>query len=212
MTYTDSRRHWIVRAAGMKPVTLPPRRTFDAAIGIGIGTSRDGQYANSRSGANALGCLQAVESGRAGNIILTGGQDGRPRKPNGITEAEGMLRLIEDRATMPLRVYLDLIAKKTKFNALNTLKIMQACFFRTAAIYAEALHAPRVERTFRKIWPAKFPFVVIPTYGLYDDGVGLLETPHGFFVFNTAVTIGEPIMDACRPVEQFFEKMFNRAA
>lgn len=173
----------------MKPRVPPEGSRHDVAIAIGIGVNKAGNGPNGRSRANALQAEMFYNSElyRANNILLLGG--GKPHPITGMTEAAGMKLAIHwTRYQAEKTLFLEEISDSTLLNATAGLRIMKEQGWKSAIICAEALHAGRVESTFRKQWRAHgLEFMVIPTFGQYDESDGMFTTPAGFFFYNTFI-------------------------
>jgi hypothetical protein len=216
VVYTDSRRSWLVRKFGMQPTRLPPM-VFDVAIGLGIGTSKDGKGANSRSAANAFRCKELLDTRKVKNIMFVGGA----HKPGGVVEAVGMWKAIGS----PPGVVLETTSKTTETNALRSLEILKACSWKTAILCVETVHAKRRMRpTFEEVWyaPGEDPrlyFAIEPTFGLYDDAPDFLESPLGhvlekplgFVLFDLGATYGLPLIKNNPLMKNRAKRFFNRA-
>jgi hypothetical protein len=204
MKHSDSRQYWPVRWFGMREVKVIPRG-YDAAMAVLIGTSKDGQYANSRSAACAFKCVRLQQGGHVDHVVLIGGGGGK--EPGHVVEAVGAWRTIG----CPGGVVLELTSQTTETNALRALEIMRKHGWRRAIICAEAIHAKRVKRDFTRAWAGSgCRFIVVPTYGLYDDAKDWKETSWGFLLFNTMATLGLPVLKRVKWLKRLFLRRFNR--
>jgi uncharacterized SAM-binding protein YcdF (DUF218 family) len=178
----------VVTFFGMRQKTHDLYRTFDVAIAIGIGTSKDGTGANPRSASNALAAAAVYIGKKAKNVLLVGGAkaDGIP---DSVTEAEGMRETVKRFFWDKSHLYLETSSTTTLQNARQALGIMKQQGWTSAVICAEALHARRVEATFRKQWPSDYEIIVIPTFGGYGNSSGRFTTPFQFLLYNAAATV-----------------------
>jgi len=129
--------------------------------------SKDKTKASPQSKVVALEALDLFLKGKAKNILLAGGYLG---KPDEITEAEAMARVIENSVPKE-KLFLESKSYRTYMNADCTLPIMESHGWKTAIIVAQQWHARRVRATFKKRWRGSdIKFAIIKARSPYGGG------------------------------------------
>lgn len=156
----------------------------DVAIAIGIGTTKDGQNANTRSYGNAQHAYYLYRSKVTDALLLIGDA----KTDRGLTEAQAMQKVVCSIAKQPVELSLA-EGHTTLGNALAIREWMHTRDHRTAIVTAHIDHARRVAKVLRKQVPScKFYVQSIRAAYSKDSGGRFISRPW-FVAYNFAATV-----------------------